>query len=139
MSSTEKKALKKILVKLKEKTLESVNRYLDRGMSSVNKMYELARVYDKLVEAGKRSPEELPELLDELRILLNMVQNSVVDSFKESLGVIKDLRLYSSSLEEYSIELDNNLQTIFNVFREKEEKLKDQMEKAEEKKVAYID
>ena len=140
--SSEKKLLKKMLAKLKQKAIESQKAYLGHITATIEVFAQFVQVYDKMLEAIEKVPEKVPrelsKLLDEVKITLNLFKASLYFNFTSSSTAFGDLQLYLSSLEEYSAQLDGTLKEIFDAAKEEMEKLEAKRKEMEKRQPKYV-
>ena len=137
--SPEKKLLKKTLAKLKEKSIESQEEYIESIQSAMDILEDSASTYSKMVKATEKFPEELSWYMKRAKIIMNMSQILVYFTFYRSIIALEDWQLYVSTLEEYSGQLDGTLREIFDAAKEEMEKLEAKRKELEKRQPKYID
>lgn len=129
--SPEKKVLKQTLVRLKSKTITSLESY---GESTKNTFQLINSLLASFEKSTSQLEGEQREAMQTIVFMFEDVRNDVTQLVRRSLDVIDDWRTYTDVLESYSTELDNTLENIFEkAIRDSEEQIQKQKQLTDRK------
>jgi hypothetical protein len=129
--SPEKKVLKQTLVRLKSKTITSLESY---GESTKNTFQLINSLLASFEKSSSQLEGEQREAMQTIVFMFEDVRNDVTQLVRRSLDVIDDWRTYTDVLESYSTELDNTLENIFEkAIRDSEEQIQKQRQLTDRK------
>jgi hypothetical protein len=129
----ERKVLKKMLTKLKAKTITSETELLESLTNVFNQLTEIWKTMTDIIDK-KTSTDKFNEIvgfeLRELHLLIEMSDSC-------SKRTLEDFKLYIDSLEQYSSELDKTLNDIFEQAKNMAEEQRKQQEELKKKEPTY--
>jgi len=129
--SPEKKVLKQTLVRLKSKTITSLESY---GESTKNTFQLINSLLASFEKSTSQLEGEQREAMQTIVFMFEDVRNDVTQLVRRSLDVIDDWRTYTDVLESYSTELDNTLENIFEkAIKDSEEQIQKQKQLTDRK------
>ena len=129
--SPEKKVLKQTLVRLKSKTITSLESY---GESTKNTFQLINSLLASFEKSTSQLEGEQREAMQTIVFMFEDVRNDVTQLVRRSLDVIDDWRTYTDVLESYSTELDNTFENIFEkAIRDSEEQIQKQRQLTDRK------
>jgi type VI protein secretion system component VasK len=129
--SPEKKVLKQTLVRLKSKTITSLESY---GESTKNTFQLINSLLASFEKSTSQLEGEQREAMQTIVFMFEDVRNDVTQLVRRSLDVIDDWRTYTDVLESYSAELDNTLENIFEkAIKDSEEQIQKQKQLTDRK------
>ena len=129
--SPEKKVLKQTLVRLKSKTITSLESY---GESTKNTFQLINSLLASFEKSTSQLEGEQREAMQTIVFMFEDVRNDVTQLVRRSLNVIDDWRTYTDVLESYSTELDNTFENIFEkAIRDSEEQIQKQRQLTDRK------